>query len=130
MAQNTLLQIGKVSERTGLSIHAIRFYEKEGLLQTPVRRPGGFRLYNNETVERLLFIQKAQGLGLTLKEIKEITCCGDQGLGPCCELTVDLFSKKIGEFEKKTAELNQMKRKLKTVLGRWAGTKNKGGKKN
>jgi DNA-binding transcriptional MerR regulator len=125
MGKDALLQIGKVSERTGLSIHAIRFYEKEGLLQTPARRPGGFRLYSGETVERLLFIQKAQELGLTLKEIKEITCCGDKGLGPCCDLTVDLFSKKVEEFEKKTRELNQMKRKLKTVLGRWAGKKPK-----
>lgn len=125
MKENTLFQIGQVSQKTGLSIHAIRFYEKEGLLEPPARRPGGFRLYPDKTVERLRFIQKAQGLGLTLKEIKEITCCGDQGLGPCCDLTVDLFNKKIREFESKTKEMSRMKKKLRTVLGKWAGPSKK-----
>ena len=125
MKNPSFLQIGEVAEKTGLSIHTIRYYEKRGLLTAPPRKPGGFRLYPVETVERLSFIQKAQDLGLSLKEITEITCCGDKGLGPCCDLTVDLFSKKIHEFEEKTRELNRMKKKLKTVLGGLAGKKKK-----
>ena len=121
MKNPSFLQIGEVAKNTGLSIHTIRYYEKRGLLMAPPRKPGGFRLYPAETVERLQFIQKAQDLGLTLKEITEITCCGDKGLGPCCDLTVNLFSKKIHEFEEKSRELNRMKKKLKTVLGGWAG---------
>jgi DNA-binding transcriptional MerR regulator len=113
------LQIGQVSKASGVSIHTIRFYEKEGLLKSPFRSGGGFRLYPQETVDQLRFIQKAQGFGLTLKEIKQIMCCGDKGLGPCCDLTVDLFSKKIDEFEAKIQELQGMKKKLKTVLGGW-----------
>jgi DNA-binding transcriptional MerR regulator len=125
MKEKTLVQIGQVAKRTGLSIHAIRFYEKEGLLEPPVRKPGGFRLYPQEAVERLHFIQKAQGLGLTLKEIQGITACGARGLEPCCDLTVDLFNKKIREFESKTTEMNRMKKKLRTVLGKWAGKRTK-----
>jgi len=125
MKSPAFLQIGEVAKRTGLSIHAIRYYEKRGLLQAPPRKPGGFRLYPAETVERLKFIQKAQDLGLTLKEITEITCCGDKGLEPCCDLTVNLFNQKVRELEQKTRELNRMKKKLKTVLGVWAGKKGK-----
>ncbi len=122
------LQIGEVAKASGLSIHTIRYYEKEGLLKEPFRSGGGFRLYPGETVDQLLFIQKAQGFGLTLNEIKQIMCCGDQGLGPCCDLTVDLFAKKIDEFEAKIKELQGMKKKLKTVLGSWVGKKkSKGG---
>ena len=121
MEKNTLIQIGQVAKRTGLSVHAIRFYEEQGLLDPPARRAGGFRLYPLEAVERLLFIQKAQGLGLTLKEIKSINACGTRGLGPCCDLTVDLFNKKIHEFDEKTKEMNRMKKKLRTVLSKWAG---------
>ena len=119
------LQIGQVSKASGVSIHTIRFYEKEGLLKSPFRSGGGFRLYPQETVDQLRFIQKAQGFGLTLKEIKQIMCCGDKGLGPCCDLTVDLFSKKIDEFEAKIRELQGMKKKLKTVLGGWVEKKRK-----
>ncbi len=116
-------QIGSVAKKTGLSIHTIRYYEKRGLLQKPSRGPGGFRLYSPETVDRLLFIQKAQDLGLTLKEIGKITCCGDKGLGPCCDLATDLFSRKVDELEEKIQELEGMKGRLKQTLGSWAGKK-------
>jgi len=117
--QKALLQIGEVSKRSQFSIHAIRYYEKEGLLPAPSRSSGGFRVYTAETVDQLLFVKKAQELGLTLREIKKIMCCGDKGLGPCCDLTVDLFANKIDEFERKIGELQRMKRKLRTVLSGW-----------
>lgn len=91
-------QIGTIAKRSGASIHTIRYYEKEGLLDGPGRTSGGFRVYGPETVERLLFIQKAKDFGLTLEEIKKITCCGDKGLGPCCDLTVKLFNRKAKEL--------------------------------
>lgn len=122
----TVLQIGQVAQKSRTSIHAIRYYENRGLLKGPSRSQGGFRLYPPEAVDQLLFIRKAQEFGLTLKEIKQIMCCGDKGLEPCCDLTVNLFSKKIKEFEEKVRELNRMKRKLKTVLGGWV---EKGGKR-
>jgi DNA-binding transcriptional MerR regulator len=113
------LQIGQVSQKSGVSIDTIRYYEKEGLLKEPPRSQGGFRLYPSEMVDQLVFIQKAQAMGLTLKEIKSIMCCGDKGLEPCCDLTVDLFTAKINELEAKIREIQGMKKKLKTVLGGW-----------
>lgn len=117
--KDTALQIGQVAKKSKASIHTIRYYEKMGLLKKPMRTAGGFRLYPVETVERLLFIQKAQDMGLTLKEIQEITCCGDKGLGPCCDLTTGLFSQKIIELESKIDELEGMKSRLKETLGGW-----------
>lgn len=119
------IQIGEAAKRAKTSIHTIRYYEKMGLLAGPARSGGGFRLYGEDTVQRLLFIQKAKELGLTLEEILKITCCGEKGLEPCCDMTVKLFSRKIDEFEAKIAELQKMKKKLKTVLGGWAGKKRK-----
>ena len=65
-------------------------------------------------------IQKAQDLGLTLKEINDITFCGDKGLGPCCEMTTELFNRKIVELGTKIADLQGMKKRLKRTLGTWA----------
>ena len=119
------MKIGQVAQKSGMSIDTIRYYEKEGLLKEPSRSEGGFRLYPKEFVEQLVFIQKAQGMGLTLKEIKKIMCCGDKGLEPCCDLTVNLFTAKINEFENKIQKLQGMKRKLNTVLGSWVKKKKK-----
>lgn len=119
------LQIGQIAQKSGMSVDTIRYYEKEGLLKKPARSAGGFRTYPKETVDQLVFIRKAQALGLTLKEIKKIMCCGDKGLEPCCDLTVDLFTVKISEFEAKISELQGMKKKLKIVLGGWVGKKKK-----
>jgi MerR family copper efflux transcriptional regulator len=121
----TILQIGQIDKQSGMSIDTIRYYEKQGLLKKPFRSSGGFRVYPKEAVDQLVFIRKAQALGLTLKEIKKIMSCGDKGLEPCCDLTVDLFTAKIAEFEDKIQELQGMKKKLKTVLGGWVGKKKK-----
>ncbi len=113
------LQIGELSKASGTPIDTIRYYEKVGLIKKPFRSGGGFRLYTGETVDQLKFVKKAQDFGLTLREIKQIMVCGDKGLEPCCDLTINLFTKKIKEFEEKVKELNRMKRKLKTVLSGW-----------
>lgn len=118
--QPRLFKIGEVSRRAKTSVHAIRYYEKLGLLSGPLRTTGGFRLYGEDTVQRLLFIQKAKEFGLTLEEIEKITCCGEKGLGPCCDMTVKLFNRKIHEFEAKVQELNRTKRKIKGLLSGWA----------
>jgi len=117
------LKIGDVAKQAGVSVHTLRYYEKEGLLDGPLRSSGGFRLYGPGTVERLRFIQKAKAFGLTLEEIKKITHCGDQGLGPCCDLTVKLFNGKIKELESKVKELNQTKRKIRSLIAGWAKKK-------
>ena len=119
----TLLKIGEVARKSKASIHTIRYYEKQGLLVRPSRSSGGFRLYGQDTVERLLFIQKAKDFGLTLEEIKKITCCGEKGLGPCCDMTVKLFSRKAQELETKIKDLNRTKRKVRGLLSGWAGKK-------
>jgi DNA-binding transcriptional MerR regulator len=114
-------QIGEVARRAKTSIHTIRYYEKLGLMEKPLRTGGGFRLYGENTVQRLLFIQKSKDFGLTLEEIKKITCCGEKGLGPCCDMTVKLFNRKVKELEGKVKELNRTKRKVRGLLSGWAG---------
>ena len=66
------LQIGQVAQKTGLSVDAIRFYEKSGLLPRPARTQGGYRLYQEREIADLEFIQKAQQLGFSLNEIREL----------------------------------------------------------
>jgi MerR family redox-sensitive transcriptional activator SoxR len=62
------LAIGEVSERSGLAVSAVRFYEERGLI-TSDRTPGGQRRFRRDVLRRLAFIQAAQRVGLTLDEI-------------------------------------------------------------
>ena len=67
------LQIGEAAERTGLTQRTLRFYEEKGLLQSPTRMEGGFRLYSEEDIERIEQIkQLKQLLGFSLADIKEM----------------------------------------------------------
>ncbi|MDQ1516402.1 MAG: MerR family transcriptional regulator, redox-sensitive transcriptional activator SoxR [Actinomycetota bacterium] len=65
---DTELAIGEVSERSGLAVSAIRFYEDRGLI-TSDRTAGGQRRFRRDVLRRLAFIQAAQRVGLTLDDI-------------------------------------------------------------
>ncbi|MFF8880964.1 MerR family transcriptional regulator [Streptomyces flaveolus] len=66
------LSIGEVAERTGLSVHALRFYEREGLLVGPVRRTsGGRRRYTSFDVDWLLICVKLRESGMPLADLKD-----------------------------------------------------------
>ena len=113
------LLIGEVSRQTGVSIRTIRFYEAEGLLSPSGRRPSGYRVYTEQDVEKLHFIQQAKRFGLTLKEIRGIMRCSHRGLEPCCDFVRGLFNRKIQEFEGKIAELTATRNRLKARLRQW-----------
>ena len=67
-----MLTIGDVAERTGLSLRSVRHYEDVGLLPTADRSPGGFRLYGDAAVERLLVVKQMKPLEFTLEEMREL----------------------------------------------------------
>lgn len=66
------LTIGQVARLADTGVETIRFYEREGLLDQPARRPSGYREYPADVVARLRFIRRAKELGFTLKEIREL----------------------------------------------------------
>ncbi len=68
------LSIGQVAERTGLSVHALRFYEREGLLADPVRRESnGRRVYSEDDVDWLAMCIKFRSSGMPLDTIRRYT---------------------------------------------------------
>lgn len=67
-----MLGIGEVCARTGLSARTVRYYEELGLLPGVRRRAGGRRVYGEEELQRLRFIQRLKALGLSLAEIRDL----------------------------------------------------------
>lgn len=72
-----LMHIGEVVERTGLSHRTIRYYEEVGLLTPAGRTEGGFRLYDEAGIARLLLIMPMKPLGFSIEEIRELLTASD-----------------------------------------------------
>jgi MerR family mercuric resistance operon transcriptional regulator len=111
----TGFQIGKVSEQTGLSVDAIRFYEKQRLLDRPPRSEGGFRLFNGLDIERIQFIQRAQRLGFSLPEIRELLVLR-RGDGEACSHVRDLLRAKVAAIRHKITDLGILEEQLTKSL--------------
>src|SRR3989442_6107504 len=102
-------RIGELATRAGVSIDAVRYYERLKLLPRAGRTSGRFRLFGPESVERVQFIKQAQELGLTLDEIKGLLATGG---AEECRRVRDLLSKKIGELDGKMTAMKDFRRAL------------------
>lgn len=68
----TTMHIGELAEKTALSLRTIRHYDEVGLLKPSGRTEGGFRIYTQEDLARLLLIRRMKPLGFTLEEMKDL----------------------------------------------------------
>lgn len=71
-ATEGLVHIGEVAERTGLSHRTIRYYEEMGLVTPAGRTEGGFRLYDEAGIDRLLLIMPMKPLGFSIEQIRDL----------------------------------------------------------
>jgi DNA-binding transcriptional MerR regulator len=76
------MQIGEVAERTGLSLRTIRHYESVHLVVSSARSKGGFRLYTDADVERLMVVRRMKPLGFSLEEMRDLLEITDRLSGP------------------------------------------------
>jgi MerR family transcriptional regulator, redox-sensitive transcriptional activator SoxR len=79
--EDDLLSIGEIGRRSGMAASALRFYEREGLIEA-VRSPGGQRRYRRSVLRRLAFVRAAQNVGLTLDEIRAALAAPPAGRTP------------------------------------------------
>lgn len=105
------MTIGQVAKQAGVGVETIRFYEREGLVDEPHRRPSGYRQYAPEVVRRIRFIRHAKDLGFTLREIKELL---ELRVEPDCHCgdVLELAQTKIADIEQRIEALQRMKQTL------------------
>jgi len=109
------LHIGEVARRTGLTADAIRFYEREHLLQRPARTHGGFRLFSPEDIERVRFIRKVQELGFTLAEVKELLVLRDESVEACSQVRA-VLEQKLAKVQHHIDGLRRLQREINNAI--------------
>ena len=107
--------IGSVAKESGVPIKTIRYYEELGLLKASGRTEGKFRLFTSDVLTRLSFIKRAQSLGLTLSEIRELLTVHDRGDLPCEHIKVKLQDK-LSDIDEQIQQLLILKLELQALL--------------
>lgn len=108
MALKNVFSIGQLAQAASVNVETIRYYERRELIEQPVKPEQGHRVYPLETLERILFIKRAQELGFTLEEIANLLSLGE---AHCLEVK-EMAEGKLASVRAKIADM----RRLETVL--------------
>jgi DNA-binding transcriptional MerR regulator len=109
------MQIGVVAKQVGMSVDAIRFYERNALLPKAARTLGGFRQYGEKDLETLAFIRRVQGLGFKLREIRGLLNLRGSRMQPCAPVRRRL-EEKLADVRKKLTDLKKLEQELRLAL--------------
>jgi MerR family transcriptional regulator, copper efflux regulator len=114
------LTIGEVAAQAEVHIETLRYYERRGLVERPPRSASNYRLYPEEAVRRVRFIKRAQELGFSLKDIKELLSLRAAPEAGCHEVRAHADAK-IRDIEDKIDTLTAMKHALSTLVMECSG---------
>jgi Hg(II)-responsive transcriptional regulator len=114
------LRTGELAKRAGVNIETLRFYERRGLLPEPPRRESGYREYPSEDVRLIRFIKRAQELGFSLGEIKELLALRVQA-GTTCTDVRERAQRKLSDVRQKIADLKAIERALRKLTASCTG---------
>lgn len=110
-----------MAKLSGIGIETLRFYERSGLLGRPGRTQSGYPIYDPEVLDRLDFLKRAQVLGFSLDEIKQIIAEKELGQSPCAEVR-EVVRTRLQELDQRMAEMRSYRKELATTLAEWDKT--------
>lgn len=110
-----MFKVGEVSRRLGLNPQTLYFYERIGLMPNPQRTAAGYRLYDQNALERLTFITQAKALGLSLDDIKDLLALQDGQQLSCKEVHSRLL-KKVEHIDATITQLKTLRAQLMPLL--------------
>lgn len=107
--------IGKLAFAAGVNTQTIRYYERSGLFRAPKRTAGGYRQFGPDELRRLLFIRRAQGVGFSLAEIRDLLALRVHDPRSCAavsrrvEAKITATEQKIQELQRLLKSLNRLR---------------------
>jgi len=109
------MQIGDLSQRSGVNIETIRYYERIGILPTPARQPNGRRSYGKADAQRLSFIRNARDLGFDLASVRVLLALQQQPEASC-ENASRIAQGQLDAVEKRIARLMHLRTELRRMI--------------
>ena len=114
------LTIGELAKQGEVNPETIRYYERQGLLPRPPRTPSGYRQFPSDSVRRVRFIKRAQELGFSLREIKELLALRTTAGATSADVR-ERATAKIADIEGKIETLRAMKKALAQLTAACCG---------
>jgi Cu(I)-responsive transcriptional regulator len=114
------LTTGGLARRGGVNLETIRYYERRGLLPKPPRTVSGYRAFAPDAVRSLRFVKRAQALGFSLKEIKELLSLRAAPRARSADVRAQV-RRKIDDIERKLRSLAAMKKALLKLVDECSG---------
>lgn len=111
------MTIGRLARIGGVNLETVRYYEREGLLPKPPRTQSGYRIFPPDAARRLRFIKRAQDLGFSLAEIKELLSLRMRRGARHADVRFRAQAK-IDDIEQKIKTLQRMKGALRDLADR------------
>lgn len=113
-----LLKVGDLATKVGVGVQTLHYYERLGLVPEAGRSAANYRFYSIEALRRVRFIKKAQAVGFTLVEVKEILGLQKSG-GLRCHRVTEIGERRLCEIDAQLASLKAFRQSLATALPKW-----------
>ena len=113
------MRIGELARSVGVNVETIRYYQRIGLLDVPEKPYGSMRSYNDLDLQRLRFIRRAQQLGFSLEDIRELLALSSAD----CERVENLATEKLNQVNTKLRQLRRIQSVLAKTIEQCAGRK-------
>lgn len=107
------LTIGGLAKQAGVHVETIRYYQRRGLLDAPARPAGGIRRYGAATASRIAFIKRAQDIGFSLDEVKDLLRLERE---PACRDAREIAARKLAQVEVRIEDLQRVRRVLAQLV--------------
>lgn len=108
------MKINELSQKSGIHLETIRYYEKIGLLPEPNRDVNGYRIYTAESLKMLNFIKTCRSLGFSIDEIRQLQALTQSRMNH--HQADYLVAKRLNQVEEKILRLNQIRDFLKDLV--------------
>lgn len=106
--------ISKLAQDAGVSIHVVRDYELRGLLHPAHCTPKGYRIYDEQTLQRLQFVLAGKAAGISLNTLKELCQAIDNNKSDALEQNLFLIQESLEQYQQAILTFS---RELRTCIG-------------
>lgn len=106
--------VGQMSKAAQTKTVTIRYYEQQGLLREPPRTPGGYRIYDETDLDRLLFIRRSRHLGFSIESVRELLELADQTDSSCADVNAKV-AQHLADVRERLEQLHSLEEELQRL---------------